>query len=685
MLCFRVNQWITKERRSVEVVESSTGSERVVDINQYHLPFHESINAMKLRAKKEGVKLTGVFHPCEACNLGRLKKKGIKKVSLYDRATSLFGRVYADLSGPLKWKSIDGARYLMVFVDDFSRKKWVYLLRDKSMDSVEFAIRKFINEEVLPTGIELKVFRSDNGLEFVNRKVIETLFANNVMREYTEAYTPKQNSVAESAIRDIKSLAIVLLNGGNLRHNHMWLWGESVRYATTLMNSSSCRGNPRFDSPNRMLGIADKPLYFQFGSKAMFKVGSSSLQELFGNSGRLGLFVGFVVGPTKPKDLAKFYDLETRKIIETSTFRIHDGVMIARKGEFIFTDELCSEDRNASSELEEEGGESLAAYTDLSLADMEDDGLGLSNLYSCGDATVEQEGLEEETASVEELEEDTASGDAVLEVLEEEAASGDVAPVLDREGSILDRMPHERYRDSTLEYNSKYFCPKVGMGATNERILRNGKVIELLDVFVTTGVSPNTFKQATASLEHDSWKKAMQQEMVSLVKHNTWDLIEPPKDASIVGCRWVYAKKFHPDGSIRRYKARLVVQGFSQTEGIDYFETFAPVVSITTIRMMLALAAVNQWKLDQMDVETAFLNSTVEEDIYVRQAPGFIVEGKEGLVYKLKRSLYGLKQAPRNWNNCLTDFLLEIGLVQSEVDPCLFFLYIYRKTKMKSY
>ena len=125
------------------------------------------------------------------------------------------------------------------------------------------------------------------------------------------------------------------------------------------------------------------------------------------------------------------------------------------------------------------------------------------------------------------------------------------------------------------------------------------------------------------------------------------------------------------NGNIKRFKARFVACGYSQVEGIDYTDTYAPVVGIITLRMVLSIAAAYGWNLTQLDVETAFLNAAVEEEIYVKQPDGFHV-GSPDMVLKLKKALYGLKQAPYNWNKLLTDSLLSLGLKRSTRDPCLF-------------
>ena len=128
----------------------------------------------------------------------------------------------------------------------------------------------------------------------------------------------------------------------------------------------------------------------------------------------------------------------------------------------------------------------------------------------------------------------------------------------------------------------------------------------------------------------------------------------------------------HPDGSIEKYKARLVAKGFSQKPNIDYFDTFAPVTRISSIRVLLALASIHRLVIHQMDVKTAFLNGELEEEIYMTQPEGCVAPGQEGKVCKLLKSLYGLKQAPKQWHEKLDNVLLCDGFCTNDVDKFVY-------------
>nr|KYP62375.1 Retrovirus-related Pol polyprotein from transposon TNT 1-94 [Cajanus cajan] len=157
----------------------------------------------------------------------------------------------------------------------------------------------------------------------------------------------------------------------------------------------------------------------------------------------------------------------------------------------------------------------------------------------------------------------------------------------------------------------------------------------------------------------------MEEELKMIEKNQTWQLVDRPSHKKAIGVKWVYRTKFNPDGSVNKYKARLVVKGYAQMFGVDFSETFAPVARLDTIRLLLALAAQKGWLIHQLDVKSAFLNGYLEEEIFVEQPEGFALQGQEDKVYLLKKALYGLKQAPRSWYSRIDAHLMSLGFVKS--------------------
>lgn len=166
--------------------------------------------------------------------------------------------------------------------------------------------------------------------------------------------------------------------------------------------------------------------------------------------------------------------------------------------------------------------------------------------------------------------------------------------------------------------------------------------------FITTLDASVIPKSVEEALKDPNWKEAMVEEMRALKKNQTWEEVTQPKGIKPVGCKWVFNLKYKADGTFERYKARLVVKGYTQSYGIDYLETFAPVAKMTTIRVLISLAANLGWKLQQLDVKNAFLHGDLEDEVFMELPLGFS-HNKEGQVCRLKKALYGLKQSPRAW------------------------------------
>jgi hypothetical protein len=178
------------------------------------------------------------------------------------------------------------------------------------------------------------------------------------------------------------------------------------------------------------------------------------------------------------------------------------------------------------------------------------------------------------------------------------------------------------------------------------------------EVYITEKIAesqgdPKSYHEAVnRSNEAAQWLLAMEEEYQSLIKNGTWILVEAPAGVNIVGCRWVFKTKRNERGEVVRFKARLVAKGFTQVLGQDYTDTFAPVSRMTSIRTFLSIAAEEDWELESLDVDTAFLNADIDETVYMQQPQGFEVIVPDGnkQVCLLKKSIYGLKQASHNWN-----------------------------------
>jgi hypothetical protein len=189
------------------------------------------------------------------------------------------------------------------------------------------------------------------------------------------------------------------------------------------------------------------------------------------------------------------------------------------------------------------------------------------------------------------------------------------------------------------------------------------------NLFDFMSCQPTSFKE---EVKEPHWVQAMNQEIDSIEKNKTRDLVDLPSHKKSIGVKSMYKTKLNENGQIEKHKARLVAKGFSQQPGTDYGETFSPVERLDTVRTLLAIASQHKWQVYKMDVKSSFLNGSLEEEVYVDQPPRFEVQEHPTKVSRLKKDLYGLKQAPRAWYNIIDTYLIKNGFSRSQNEPTLY-------------
>jgi hypothetical protein len=201
------------------------------------------------------------------------------------------------------------------------------------------------------------------------------------------------------------------------------------------------------------------------------------------------------------------------------------------------------------------------------------------------------------------------------------------------------------------------------------------KPIDRLNLSVTHSSLSPILKTYRGALHDPNWHRAMHDEFEALRTNETWTLVPCPAHANVVSGKWIFKHKFHSDGRLARYKARWVVRGFSQQPGIDFDETFSPVVKRATIHIVLSIVVSRSWPIHQLDVKNAFLHGKLDEEVYCQQPLEFVDPRCPDYVCRLHKSPYGLKQAPRAWYQRFAHFAHRLDFVASKSDVSLF---IYR-------
>ena len=589
---------------------------------------HLNIKSMNcLRNKKVGIDyvLESSNATCIPCIQGKLAKKPFKKSK--SRSHNILDLIHSDLCGPMSTHSFGGALYLLTFTDDISRKTFGYFLKTKSEVFSKFIDFKHLVEN--QTGRKIKVLRSDNGREYVNGSMSTFLRENGIIHQTTVPYNPQQNGVAERVNRTIFEKARAMLFDAKLPKAY---WAEAVNTAIYLKNHSPTQSLKNRIPEEIWTGKQVNLSHLRvFGCEAHVLIPKEKRTKLEPKT-QTCKFVGYateskgyrLINPNNPK-----------------------AIIIARDVVFI---------ENSVSNYPPIPNPS---YTDIltpTLIDIE------------VPATQDVQ-LEEPIPSISSGESSSASSPTHAEPLQSSSDESPQVPTVEPD-LFIDAMEEPPMEPLTSHPESEVGSIPERRYPTRERKppVRFGDSVNLS----TTDNEPETYKQAIKDPHHEEWSSAMQSEYNSLLKHGTWDLVDRPTDRKIIKNKWVYKIKRNTNGEIVKYKARLVAKGFTQVQGVDYGETFSPVARLSSVRIMLAFAVQLNVQLDHLDVETAFLNGDLDEEIYMEQPEGFQIDGKNK-VCRLKKSLYGLKQAPRQWNLKVSEALNKLSLTQAQNEHCLYY------------
>jgi hypothetical protein len=575
----------------------------------------------------------GADGACDICQAGKHSHASFS-TPVVERAAERLGLVHTDLCGPMEVESVGRSRYAICFTDDKTRFRWVYFLKQKS--DAAGALESLLEDAAKPEGIRLRAVRSDGGGEFAGDFAAVCRRAG-VKQQLSAPYAPQQNGVAERTWGVIIGMARCLLADAGLPKVY---WPEAVRHAVYLVNrlpTAALDGDTPYHAWHGKHARLDHLRVF--GARAWVQL--EDRRKLDDKAWR-----GVLVGCEDNRRCYRILDLGSRQVFRTAHVTFDEGPPSA-----------------VGAEAGVAPGAAPDAGTNPGVADpVEAGGPELGQPDATGMRPA---------AQIPPADGNETSGAGV-----DAGGAGAGAPRAKGTAGTGARAVRQSTRAPAPRECQDWTCPRPRPHAAHAALPAVAVGLEYA-LTAAEGVAtpePTTLAGALGSAEREQWVVAMQEEYSSLVKTGTWELVELPAGASVVGSKWVYKRKLGADGAVVRYKARLVAKGFTQVAGRDYFETYAPVARWTSIRTILALAAAEDWELQQMDVETAYLNAPVEEAIYLQQPPGLEQQGPGGqvLVCRLHKSLYGLKQAARNWNSVIHGWLEDYGLRSSAADPCVY-------------
>ncbi|KAM1086604.1 hypothetical protein ACFX2B_012093 [Malus domestica] len=564
---------------------------------------------------------------CSNCVLGKCAKLPFQN-SICHSSRSL-ELVHADVWGPAPLSSISGYRFYVIFVDDLTKYTWLYPLKHKSEVFQVFVHFQALVENL--SGHKIGTLRCDSGGEFISTQFKQHLSSHGIHQHFSCPYTPQQNECAERKHRHIVETARTLLIASQVPHQ---FWVEAFLTAVYLIN----RLPPTAKSSPWEQFFKKKPDYTQlkiFGCSCYPWLKPYTQSKLDPKS-KLCVFIGYSLVHKGYRCLDPFTNrvyVSRHVYFDETTFPFHNPSLVSQ------LPSCASSSVNPSS---------------FSLT--------FPNLYSSSPLTPSITRSQSLTSppvfqpppsvSPTEFASESVSVPAPVSV-------PNIVPVPDIVPVPPPTLPVSTHPMQTRS-KSGIFKPKA-FTATKHPIPSN----------LNTEFVPTTYIQAS---KYPHWRTAMQDEFNALQNTRTWTLVPSDPSYNLVGCKWVFRIKRNPNGSVDRYKTRLVAKGYNQQEGIDYSDTFSPVTKPVTIRLLLTLAVQSNWFLHQLDVSNAFLHGSLKENVYMSQPPGFIDQDKSSYVCHLQKSLYGLKQAPRACFEKLQSALFSMGFKASQSDHSLFVL-----------
>ncbi|KAJ9536658.1 hypothetical protein OSB04_un000131 [Centaurea solstitialis] len=602
---------------------------------------------------------------CPACQMGKMKRSSHKSKTEFSCQSPL-EMLHMDLCGPMRIQSISGKKYILVMVDEYSRYTWLEFLRMKSEDPE--LIIKFIKRIQVLLQLPVRKIRSDNGTEFKNATLDAYLTSVGISHNFSGAYTPQQNGVVERRNRTLVEAARTMLAYSGLP---VTFWAEAVSTACFTQNRTII--TKRFKkTPYHIINhrVPNVKFFHVFGCRCY----------ILNNRDNLGKFdkkadEGFFLGYSLTSKTFRVYNKRTKMVMETVYVTFDETVSMTSEHSSSELGIHSQASTTTSDSINDPNSSELDllfmdAFLDI-CADNEDLILSRNPRVDIHDvpepSSVNDSGPSENICS-------TSNSDQAIPVpsVEQSELTPDdqlEIPAIIDENDSQNNLDDLAILPAQLKWTRAHPLYNV-IGDVNDGVkTRSASANYCLYKSFLSRIEPKNVSQA---LDDSDWLLAMQEELLQFKRNKVYRLVPRPQDKSIIKTKWIFRNKKDESGLIVRNKARLVAKGYSQQEGIDYDETFAPVARIEAIRIFLAYAAHKNIKVFQMDVKSAFLNGVLHEEVYIEQPEGFVDPDFPDHVCILDKALYGLKQAPRAWYETLTNYLLSKGFKRGTIDTTLF-------------
>ncbi|KAK1616242.1 hypothetical protein QYE76_021759 [Lolium multiflorum] len=583
--------------------------------------------------------------------------------------------LHVDLFGPTTHASFGGKKYCLVIVDDYSRYTWVFFLKTK--DETQQIFIDFATKVQREQNLLIMAIRSDNGSEFKNYTLNDFLSDEGIRHQYSAAYTPQQNGVAERKNQTLLDMARSMMAEYKSRYN---FWAEAISTACHSSNRLYLRKGLNKTPYEILTGNKPNISYFKvFGCKCFYKIKGVRLSK-FAPKALEGIFVGYGA----ESHTYRVFDISSKIIIESCSvkFEENDGSQVGQV-------DVCAGDEIPQDAIVRMGVGFFRPIEGHGVASRE--GLCSTTVEPSSSQHQQTPSLEANDAPTQEQEENPPSHvqDQGQDQSRIHDGSDEFPFDVCTSPNIVQDQAHEVENSQEIEEAQiegqdgdpndqvDQVLPPRPRRTKEEiearRLARRERTLEIRGHTHDKVLGDVRAKKVFEALEDSDWVEAMHEELNKFKRNKVWTLVEKTKECrNVIGTKWIFKNKQDEFGNVVRNKARLVAQGFSQVEGIDFGETYSPVARLESIRILLAYASRHNFKLQQMDVKIAFLNGPLHEEVYVKQPPGFEDLNFPNHVYKLDKALYGLKQAPRAWYEHLKELLIDREFDVGLIDPTLF-------------
>ncbi|GJV42668.1 zinc finger, CCHC-type containing protein [Tanacetum coccineum] len=567
---------------------------------------------------------------CKTCMLTKITRQPFKGVN---RESKVLDLIHSDLCDFHANPSLGHNKYVITFIDDASRYCYVYLLHAKHEALDKFKIYK--QEVELQRQDLIKVLRTDKGGEYYDPVYFQST---GIIHQTTAPYTPQQNGVAERKNRTLKemvkgrtgSITIFVLrtNRGSEYYDPVYLQSTGIIHQTTAPYTS------------QQNGVAERK------NKTLKEMVNSMLSYSRLSEGFWGEAIFYILNRTPNKNSKQTpYEIWTKKVPNLTYLRVWGCRAVVRLTE----PKMKNFGENGIDCIFIGYAEHSKCYKFYVIEP--NDYVSMNSIIESRDAIFDEEWF----TSI-------PRPRGIIQPSSSKIAEDEVEGIDDVPGPSVPRKSTRTRKAKSFGSDFQLYLVE----GTRDKTLSQREYCFIIEE------DPRTLSEAMASRDVAFWKEAIQSEIDSIMHNNTWELTDLPSGCKALGCKWILKRKMKVDGSIDKYKARLVIQGFRQKEGIDFFDTYAPIARISTIRLLLALTAIHDLVIHQMDVKTAFLNGDLDVEIYMKQPEGFVMPGHESKVCKLKKSLYGLKQAPKQWQQKFEYVVLSNGFSLNQADKCVY-------------